>query len=118
MAARAVRSGLGKIAAQADKNLGLTGEHGVDRLDGVVALRARYLEVKALLQRIEKSRRRALIDAHGAIALHVAVAAHWAQASAGAAEVAAQQLQVDDLLNGRHRVVVLGDAHGPADRKS
>jgi hypothetical protein len=56
MAARAVRGGLGKVAAQTDKHFGLTIEHGVDRLDGVVALCARHLEVKALLQRIEKGR--------------------------------------------------------------
>ncbi|MNM83356.1 hypothetical protein D3C81_954150 [compost metagenome] len=42
------------------------------------------------------------------------MAAHRRQAGAGLADVAAQQLQVDDFLHGRHRMAVLGDAHGPA----
>lgn len=52
---------------------------------------------------------------HGAVALHVAVAADRAETGARAAQVAAQELQVDDFLDDRHRMMVLGDAHRPAD---
>ena len=47
--------------------------------------------------------------------LHVAVTAHGAQAGAGLAEVAAQQREVGDFLDGRYRMLMLGDAHRPAD---
>jgi hypothetical protein len=75
---------------------------------------ARHLELEALFQGVEQLRLGFLVDAHGAVALHVAVAAHRRQAGAGLADVAAQQLQVDDFLHGRHRMAVLGHAHGPA----
>ena len=56
-----------------------------------------------------------LPDAHRAVALHVGVAAHRAQPGAGLADVALEQGDVDDLLDRRDRVAVLGDAHRPAD---
>ena len=72
-------------------------------------------EAEARAQRGRGRRRRIVLpDAHRAIALHVAVAAHRAGARARAAEVAAQQQQVDDLLDVGDRVLVLGEAHGPA----
>lgn len=40
--------------------------------------------------------------------------AHRANARAGPAQVAAQQQQVGDHVDGRHRMLVLGDAHAPA----
>jgi hypothetical protein len=43
------------------------------------------------------------------------VAAHRAQPGAGLADVAAQQQEVDDLLDRGHGVAVLGEAHRPAD---
>ena len=57
---------------------------------------------------------RVLPDTHGAVALHVAVAAHRARTSTEAADVAAHEQQVDDHLNRGHRILVLGDAHAPA----
>ena len=66
------------------------------------------------LQAVEQRRGRLLLDAHRAVALHVAVAAHRAQAGAGPADVAAQHQQVGDHLDRRHRVLVLRDAHAPA----
>ncbi|MNP39477.1 hypothetical protein D3C76_1330550 [compost metagenome] len=78
MGAGAVRRGLGEVATQADEDLGLALEHRVDRLHCVVAVLPRDLELEASLQGVEQCRRRPVIDAHGAIALHVAVAAHRA----------------------------------------
>ncbi|MCY1413405.1 hypothetical protein D9M71_288350 [compost metagenome] len=112
--ASAVRGCLDEIATQADENLGIALEHGVDCLDGVVAVMPRHLELEALFQGIEQGHRWPLVDAHGAVALHVAVAAHWAQTGPGPAQVAAQQHEVGDFLDGRHRMAMLGDAHGPA----
>ena len=65
--------------------------------------------------RSRKSARRALPDAHRAVALHVAVAAHRTQPRAGAADVAAQQQEVRDLADRRDGVAVLGQPHRPAD---
>jgi hypothetical protein len=55
-----------------------------------------------------------LPDAHGPVALHVAVAAHRAHPSSRLADGAPQQQEVHDLADGGHRVGVLGQAHGPA----
>ncbi|MCY1408716.1 hypothetical protein D9M71_240440 [compost metagenome] len=86
----------------------------MNRLDHVVAVVAWHLELEAALQGIEKGCRRTFVDAHGPVALHVAVTPHRAQAGTRAANVAAQQHQVGDLLDGRHRMAMLGDTHGPA----
>ncbi|WP_344746256.1 hypothetical protein [Streptosporangium vulgare] len=54
-------------------------------------------------------------DAAGAVALDVAVPPDGARARALAADVAAQQQQVDDLAYGVDAVFLLGDAEAPAD---
>ena len=113
--ARRVRGRLGEIAAEADEHLGLALLHGGDGLHGVVTTIARRLEGEAPGQGVAEPGRGLLVDAHGAVALDVAVAAHRAEAGAGPADVAAEQLQVGDLLHRGHRMAVLGDAHGPAD---
>ena len=84
-------------------------------VDGVEAVLARRLEAELVAEPVEEARRAPSPDAHGAVALHVGVAAHRAQPGAGLADVAAQQQQVDDLLDRRDRVLVLGQAHRPAD---
>jgi len=86
----------------------------VDGFNHVVAVFTGHLELEATLQRIEEGHRRAFVDAHRAVALYVAVAAYRAQAGAGAADIAAQQHQVGDFLDGLHRMTMLGDAHRPA----
>ncbi len=112
--ARAVRRRLGKIAAQTDEDFRAAFKHRVNRFDYVMPVFTRHLELEAFFQRIEKERRWTLVDAHGAVALHVTVAAYRAEPRARLADVAAQQHQVGDLLNGRHRMAMLGDAHRPA----
>ena len=67
------------------------------------------------LQRGQERLRHLLVDAHGAVALHVGVAAHRADARAGLADHPAQQQHVDDLADGRHGLAVLGQPHRPAD---
>ncbi len=78
-------------------------------------MRTRRLESELVPQRVQEVVRHLLPDAHGAVALHVAVAAHRTRTRAGPAEIAAQQKEVDDLPDGGHSVLVLGDAHRPAD---
>ncbi len=63
-------------------------------------------------------RRRMLHDAHRPVTLHIGVSTYRAEAGAGTAEHAAQQLDVHDLADGCHRVALLGQPHRPAhDRR-
>ena len=57
---------------------------------------------------------RAVVDAAGAVALHVRVPADRDGPGALAADVAAQQQQVDDLADRVDAVLLLGDAEAPA----
>ena len=72
-------------------------------------------EKTRLGQAVEKGRVRTMVDAAGAVALHVAVAADRARAGSLAAEVAAQEQQVDDLAHRVDAVLVLRDAETPGD---
>ncbi|MNH09615.1 hypothetical protein D3C79_690750 [compost metagenome] len=102
MGARGVRGGLGKVAAQGDEHFGPPLFHGLDRQHGVVSMGTGHAELKAFFQCIEQPGLGFFVDAHAAVTLHVAVATYRRQAGAGLADVAAQQLQVDDFLHGRH----------------
>ena len=64
---------------------------------------------------VEKGRVRTVVDAAGAVALHVAVAADRARARSLAADVAAQEQQVDDLAHRVDAVLVLREAEAPGD---
>src|SRR5213595_2641026 len=75
---------------------------------------ARWREAKNIAKAIEKLWSRALPDADSAVALDVAVAAHWTKAGACLADLTAEQMQVDDLLNVGDGVHVLGESHPPA----
>ena len=81
---------------------------GIDRVEALVA---RRLEAVLLLQPIERHQFGFLGDADGALALHVRMAAHRADAGARLADIAAQQQQVDQHLHGLDAVLVLGQAH-------
>src|SRR5438874_7262017 len=87
--------------------------HRLDRVHGVETMRAWRGEIEFLAELIEKVFSRLFPNPHRAIALHVAVAAHRAQARSRFAKLTAQQHQVNDLLNIRHGVLVLRQAHSP-----
>src|SRR3546814_5072307 len=89
-----VGRGGGEVAAHREEHLAAAVEHRLDRADGVEAVFAWRIEAEYLLQPVEEGGRGAFEDAHRAVALHVAVPAHWAGACARPAEVAAQQQQV------------------------
>ncbi len=76
MSARRIRRSLGKVATQADEHLGTPLLHGLDRQHRVVPVCTRHAEPEALFDGIEQRRPGLLVDAHGAVALHVAVATH------------------------------------------
>src|SRR5437588_2725677 len=83
----------------------------MDRIKAVIAWRPK---IKFLLQTVKELRGWLLPNSHRAIALHVAVTAHRTKTRPRFAELAAQQHQVNDLLDIRHRVFVLRQTHGPA----
>ena len=64
---------------------------------------------------VEQRVRGHLGDADRAVALHVGMAAHGADAGALAADIAAQQSEVGELLDVLRAVAVLGDAHAIDD---
>ena len=97
-----VGRGCSKITAERKKHFAAACQHqfdGFNRIDTVVT---RRLKAKHFLQFVQQTRRRLFPDAHGAIALHIAVPAHRTRASARPANVAAHQQQVDHHLNGGH----------------
>ena len=90
------------------------------RIASTVSSRARGA-ARSRTRRSSASRKavgRLLPDAHGAVALHVGVAADRAEPGAGLADVAAQQQQVDDLLDGRRPRACAGSGPSPSRRWS
>ena len=104
-----------QVAAHADDSLGFSFADGFDRLDGAVAVLARRLEAESLLQVIEQFGVGDLGDADGAIALHVGMAAQRADAGAFAADLAAHQHEIGELLHDLRAVPVLRQAHAVAE---
>ena len=86
--------------------------------DGVEAVIAWRLKSNSAPSRSRNVRHRTFPDPNGAIALHVAVTTHRTQSRAGFADLAAQQHQVDDLLNVRDGVAMLRQSHGPTEDRA
>ncbi|MDF9864813.1 hypothetical protein M2437_003795 [Methylorubrum pseudosasae] len=103
-----------EISAEPNEGFHLAGENAFAGLDRVHPLLAGRLEVVHLLEFIERHQRRLVGDADGALALHVRVAAHGADAGAGPPDIAAQEQQVDEHLHRLGAAAVLGQAH-PVD---
>lgn len=111
----AVGRGPDEVAGDADEDPGPAVAHGPDGVHGVPAVPGGRSEAELPLQGVQEILRHALPDAHGAVALYVAVAAHRAHARSRLPDVPAQHQEVDDLADGGHAVLVLGQAHRPAD---
>ena len=79
--------------------------------DDVMSRLVRRLEAETAFQALEKVRLGNLRDADGSVALHVGMAANRTNAGAFAADIAAQQRQIGDLLHVMRAALVLGDAH-------
>ena len=102
-----------EIASQGKKHPNLVLVHRFDGFDRVVAVSPRRREGEFGLELIEESRGRAFPNPHGAVALHIAVPPHGTQSAARSPELAGDQMQVHEFADGLHRVVMLGEAHGP-----
>ena len=72
------------------------------------------LKSKLISETLQERGAWSLPDTHGAVALHIAVTAYRACACTGASKMTAKQKKVDDLLDVRHRVLVLRETHRPA----
>ncbi len=72
-----------------------------------------WVKVEDLSQGLQKFRCGVFGDAHGAVALHIAMSAYRTGACALPADVSAQQQKVDDLLHVGHGIFMLRHAHGP-----
>jgi hypothetical protein len=80
-----------EVAAEPDEGLGRAVEHRPDGAEHVVAVLARRVEPEFAVECFEERDGRLLVDADGAVALHVGMAAHRAQARARPADMAAQE---------------------------
>src|SRR5258706_15482348 len=89
--------------------------HRLNRMHSIETMPPRRTKTKLFAQPIEKIRAGLFPDAHGAIALHVAVTTDGTQARARLSHLSTEQHQVDDLLNVGDGVLVLSQAHGPAE---
>ena len=103
-----------EVAAECDEHLHVAALHRLDRRDGAQPVLARRVDPADLGEAVEERRVGTVVDAAGAVALHVAVPADRARPRALTADVAAQQQQVDDLAHRVDAVLVLGDAEAPA----
>ena len=103
-----------EIACEADEQLRPSVAHGPDRVNRVQAVLRRGSEAELPLQRVEERLRHLLPDAHRPVALDVAVPAHRAHTGSWPTQIPAQHQEVHDLADGRHTVLLLGDAHRPA----
>ena len=88
-----------EVAAEAEEGADLARDDGLAGLDCVQAVLARRLEAVLLRQTVEGHEFGLLGDADGALALHVGMAPHRADARARLADLAAHQQQVDQHLH-------------------
>ena len=87
--------------------------HGYDRFDRIDARLSRRAERENPFETVEKVLRGQFRDPHGPVTLYIGVAPHWTRPCAWTADVAPQQEQIDDRLDGFHTANVLGQTHGP-----
>lgn len=85
-----VGGGGDEVAADGEEDFDPAVAQGADGFDGVEAVLAGRREAEFAFEGVEELRGGAFADAHGAVALDVAVAAYRADSGAGAADVAAQ----------------------------
>ena len=104
-----IRRGGKEIPAQGEENFSLARVHGANGAVRVVSVVRGRREIELAAEAGKKIRAGFFPDTHSAVALHVAVSAHRAKTCAGASDIAAQQHEVDDLLDRRHGVPMTKD---------
>jgi hypothetical protein len=87
----AVRDGPHQVAAELEHCLDVAFEDFLASLHGVQAFAARRLEIILLGEFVERHQFRFFSNADGALALHIGMAAHRADAGTLAADIATQQ---------------------------
>ena len=99
---RRVGRGGGEVAAHGDEDFHLPGQHGLDGADGVEPMRTRRLEAELGAEAIQAPRAAPPRCPWCGRPAHCCGRAPG-RPRAGLADLAAQQQQVDDHLDGRHR---------------
>ena len=103
-----------KIATQAEKEANPAIRHVLDCLDRIGAMFFGRSEIKLTAELFHEHVAHVLANAHGAITLHIGMAAHRTRTRAGAANVTTEQEKIHHLLNSRDGILVLGQTHRPA----
>src|SRR5579863_8155996 len=103
--------GADEVATEHDERVDLALEYFLASLDGVDALVLRNVEAEELLDLVGRDFIGLLGNADGALALHVRMPAHRANAGAGFTDIAAQQCQIDHRLDGLDALFVLRQTH-------
>src|SRR5690606_12294589 len=110
-----IRDRADKIAAEPNEYLCRACQHRLDRLDRVVAVRARRLEAKDIAHPVEVGRARLFVDADRAVALDVRMTSDRGDARPGAPEIALEQENIGNLLHQPRSELMLGQPHSIAD---
>ena len=103
-----------KLPPSADERFDAAVAHALAGFDRVEAALARGIEAVLLREPVERHQLRLLGDADRALALHVGMAAYGEDAGARFADVAAQEQQVAQHLDGEHAGAVLRETHAVA----
>ncbi len=112
---RRVGRGQHEVAAETHENLDGALVHLVDAGDGVQPRLTRRGDPKNLVELVQQPGRRMVVDAAGAVALHVAVPAHGCRPRTRPADVASEQQHVRELPHHVDRVLLLTHPEAPAD---
>src|SRR6478752_733889 len=84
-------TGLHDLPAETEEEVRLAVTHGPDGVDRVQPVLSRWVEAELLLQSVQEVSGRAFPDTHGAVALHVRVAANREEPGSRLPDVALRQ---------------------------
>src|SRR6185295_1347907 len=79
---------------------------------------ARGFKIKLSCQSIQESLCRSFPNTHRPVALNIAVPSNWTQAGTRDSDLTTHQHQIHNLLNIRHRILMLSQPHGPTEYRS
>ena len=87
--------------------------HRLDTIHHIVAVGLWRVKTKRFFDAIQECLWRFFVDAHGAIALHVGVAADRTSTCAFLGDAAFDEQQIHDFFDRIHRIFVLCETHRP-----
>ena len=85
----------------------------MDTVNHIIAVGLRRVKTKRFFDTIQERLGRFFVDAHGAIALYIGVAADRTSACAFLGDTAFDEQQIHHFFDGIHRVFVLRESHRP-----